>query len=171
MSTNRHVILPLACLALSIAGCTSTASGTAIPATTLVPNSTATEVFAGLNACQLLDQLYSGEGFNPGENKSARNQCVAVKPGWGSYALALDPVQGLTEFATTNAGVANISVNGRDAMQAETTTGGCVVAIEVAEHARALVIATLSDTADGARACPDAEAFAEKVEPLLPKTQ
>ncbi|WP_431903504.1 DUF3558 domain-containing protein [Amycolatopsis thermoflava] len=147
--------------------CTDTVAGTAAPAAGATTTASA-DVFAGLNACQLLDQLNAGQGFNPGENKSARNQCVAVKPGWGSFALALDPEQGLSEFATANTGVVNTSINGRNAMQAQTTTGGCALALEVTEHARVLVIATLSDTADSIQACPDARTFAEKVEPLLP---
>ncbi|WP_020416340.1 hypothetical protein [Amycolatopsis sp. ATCC 39116] len=170
MSTKFRTINAVAgfvCFAAAAAGCTSTVAGTASPAPTTAPTASA-DVFNGLNACRLLDQLNAGQGFNPGENKSARNQCVAVKPGWGSFALALDPEQGLSEFATANTGVVNSSINGRRAMQAQTTTGGCAIALEVTEHARVLVIATLSDTADGIRACPDARTFADKVEPLLP---
>ncbi|MFD4251797.1 DUF3558 domain-containing protein [Amycolatopsis thermoflava] len=156
-----------ACLALSTAGCTSTVSGTPSPApsTSTAPSA---DVFAGLNACQILDQLNAGQGFNPGENKSARNQCVALKPDFASYALALDSAQGLAEFATTNTGVETISINGRDAMQAVTSTAGCAVAIGVGEHARALVVVTMVRASEDAQRCPNARALAERVEPLLP---
>lgn len=160
----------VACLALVATACTSTVAGTASPAPTTSTTKQA-DLFANLNACRLLDQLNAGQGFNPGENKSARNQCVAVKPSFGSYALALDSAQGLSDFASTNNGVVNISINGRAAMQADTGLGGCAVAIGVSEHARALVIATLPNVADQAQLCSSARAFAERVEPLLPKVQ
>ncbi|MDQ0378084.1 DUF3558 domain-containing protein [Amycolatopsis thermophila] len=63
----------------------------------------------------------------------------------------------------------NISINGREAMQANTSTGGCAVAVEVTEHARALVVATMSDAGQDAQACPNARTFAERLEPMLPK--
>ncbi|MDQ0378083.1 hypothetical protein [Amycolatopsis thermophila] len=85
-------------IALSLSACTSTVTGTASPAASASTGTTPTnsDVFAGLNACQVLDQLNAGQGFEPGRNISARNQCNATKPGFGSYALALDSVQGLS---------------------------------------------------------------------------
>ena len=144
-------------------------TGTAAPApATSASNS---DVFANLNACQVLDQLNAGQGFEPGWNISVRNQCNATKPGFASYALALDGVQGLSEFATANTGVLDISINGRDAMQANASTGGCAVAVEVSEHARALVVVTMARASEDAQACPNARTFAERVEPLLPKVR
>jgi hypothetical protein len=129
-------------------------------------------VFVGLNACQVLDQINSGQGFNPGRNVSARNQCTASKPDFGSNSLALDSVQGLSEFSNTDPGAVKITINGRNAMQAQDGIGnGCAVAIEVGEHARALVDVGMSRASDDAQACPNAKALAEKVEPLLPKVQ
>ncbi|MDQ0378081.1 DUF3558 domain-containing protein [Amycolatopsis thermophila] len=160
-----------ASLALTVSACATTVTGTASPAPVTSSSSPSADVFANLNACRLIDQLNAGQGFNPGENKSARNQCVAVKPSFGSYALAWDSAQGLSDFARTNNGVVNISINGRAAMQADTGLGGCAVAIGVSEHARALVIATLPNVADQAQLCSSARAFAERVEPLLPKVQ
>ncbi|MDQ0378087.1 DUF3558 domain-containing protein [Amycolatopsis thermophila] len=160
----------VACLALVATACTSTVAGTASPAPTTSTTKQA-DVFANLNACRLLDQLNAGQGFNPGENKSNRNQCIATKPEFATYGLVLDSVQGLTEFAVTNAGVVNTSINGRNAMQAGIPTGGCVVAMEVGEHASALVLVTMSDAGQDAQGCPNAESFAERVEPLLPKLQ
>ncbi|GAB3570263.1 hypothetical protein GCM10027445_23470 [Amycolatopsis endophytica] len=95
-------------------------------------------MFAGLNACQVLDQLVAGQGFNPGENK-------------------------------TNDAVANTSVNGRQAMKADIPLGGCAIAVEVGEHARAMVQVALATGPRDPQACVDAQAFAEKLEPLLPR--
>lgn len=158
-------------LALSATACTSTVAGTASPASTTSPSSSSADVFTGINACQVLDQLNAGQGFNPGENKSARNQCVALKSGFATLALAFDSTQGLSEFAVTNTGVVNTSINGRDAMQANTSASGCAIAIGIGEHARALVVATMVRFEDNAQACPTAKAFAERVEPLLPGTR
>ncbi|GHF09657.1 hypothetical protein GCM10017786_49000 [Amycolatopsis deserti] len=155
-------------MALAAAACTNTVNGLEAPASS-VPTTRSTDVFNGLDACQLLDQLNTGQGFNHGENKSARNQCVALKSGFATYALALDSVQGLSEFATTNTGVVETSINGRDAMQANTSASGCAIAIGVGEHARALVIATMVRFEDNQQACPNARSLAERVEPLLPK--
>lgn len=153
-------------LVLTTAACTSTVAGTASPAPT---SATArADVFAGLNACQVLDQLTAGEGFNPGENKSRRNECGATKPEFGTYGLALDPVQGLREFAEFSDDEVETSVNGRAALQALMPLGGCAIVIEVSEHARAMVQVSLSSN-DDQQACVDAQAFAEKLEPLLPK--
>jgi len=152
---------------LVTAGCTTTVTGTASPApSSSVPN---TDVFAGLIACQVLDQLVAGEGFNPGENTSRRNECGATKPEFGAYGLALDPVQGLREFAETSDGVVNRSVNGRAAMEANIPSGGCAIAIEVGEHARAMVQVALASGPRDPQACVDAQALAERLEPLLPK--
>nr|WP_243869825.1 DUF3558 domain-containing protein [Amycolatopsis granulosa] len=150
-----------------LAGCTSTIAGTPSPA---APTSSpaSKDVFAELNACRLLDDLTAGQGFNPGENKSPRNQCVAVKPDFASYALALDPVQGLNEFDTANPGATTIPVNGRRAMQADVTASACAVAVEAGPHARAVVVVTMVRYSDNAQACPNARAFAEKLEPHLP---
>ncbi|GHF09650.1 hypothetical protein GCM10017786_48990 [Amycolatopsis deserti] len=171
-SKNRTalVLAGVACAALTTAACTSTVSGTATPASS-APTTSSADVFAGLNACQVLDQLYAGQGFNPGENKTRRNECGILKPQFGSYGLALDPSQGLSEFAAANTEVQDISINGRNAMQANILGGGCAIAIEVTEHARAMVTVNMSNTTDDPKACPNARTLAEKVEPLLPKVQ
>ncbi|MGI6869898.1 DUF3558 domain-containing protein [Amycolatopsis sp. 3B14] len=159
-----------ACLAATMAACTTTVAGTASPISGVSPTANA-DVFAGLNACQVLDQLVAGEGFNPGENTSRRNECGALKPRFGSYGLALDPVQGLREYRETNDAVTDVSVNGRNALQADIPTGGCAIAIEVGEHARALVQVALVTSPRDPQACVDAQVLAEKLEPLLPKVR
>ncbi|WP_228684864.1 DUF3558 family protein [Amycolatopsis thermoflava] len=153
---------------LTTAACTSTVAGTASPASGASPTASA-DVFAGLNACRVLEQLTAGEGFGPGENISRRNECDVSKSRFGSYGLALDPVQGLREYRETNDAVTDVSVNGRNALQADIPTGGCAIAIEVGEHARALVQVALVTSPRDPQACVDAQALAEKLEPLLPK--
>ena len=172
MTINVRIALAVAgvvaSLAFVTAGCTSTVAGTPSPAPAVSPASSA-DVFAGLSACEVLDQLNAAQGFEPGENKSRRNECTASKPGFAADSLVLDPVQGLGEFAARNTGVVDTSVNGRKAMQADMPTGGCAIAIEVTEHARAMVLYTLSSGPRDPQACVDAQALAEKLEPLLPQ--
>ncbi|MEU0462641.1 DUF3558 family protein [Amycolatopsis sp. NPDC006131] len=167
---SARTIAAVACTLAAGTACTSTVPGSALPVPGPAPSSSSgnSDVFAGLNACQLLDQLNAGQGFNPGENKSARNQCTASKPEFITYSLALDSTQGLSGFAADNNGAREISINGRDALQADIPTGGCAVAVGVGEHALALVLATMARASEDAQGCPNAQAFAEKVEPLLP---
>ncbi|NYI88333.1 hypothetical protein HNR02_001656 [Amycolatopsis endophytica] len=129
------------------------------------------DVFAGLNACQVVEQLTTGQGFGPGENISRRNECDATKDDFATYGLALDPVQGLTEFAAANDGEVSLSVNERNALQANIPTGGCAIAMEVGDHARAMVTVSMARYSQDSEACPNARAFAEKVEPLLPQSR
>ncbi len=119
-------------------------------------------------ACQVLDQLNSGQGFNPGDNISRRNECTATKPGLGSNGLALDPVQGLAAFKQVNPESIDITVNGRKALQ-EQNPLGCTIAFEVSEHARVLAQMAMSQPERNAEACPLAHDLAERVEALLPK--
>ena len=77
----------------------------------------------------------------------------------------------LREYRETNDAVTEVSVNGRNALQADIPTGGCAIAIEVGEHARALVQVALVTSPRDPQACVDAQALAEKLEPLLPKVQ
>jgi hypothetical protein len=169
-----RIVAGVTCLLAAGSACTSTVPGSPSPAPA-TQNSTAADadVFAGLEACRLLDQLNAGQGFVPGENRSARNQCTASKPTFATYSLALDPVQGLDDFAATEPGATGISVNGRDGMQADIATGGCAVAVGVGDHALALVLVlvTMERASEDAQGCPNARAFAEKVEPLLPPTR
>ena len=161
----------IACATLAVAGCTKTISGTASPAPNVsTPTSAGTDVFAGMNACQVLGQLVAGQGFEPGENKTRRNECGVTKIEFGTYGLSLDPVQGLAEFAAADPGATETTVNGRAAMQAIWEVGhGCAVAVEVTEHARAVVDVVRSRVSEADKSCSDAHALAEKLEPLLPK--
>ncbi|NIH86170.1 DUF3558 family protein [Amycolatopsis granulosa] len=166
-----RTVAGIACvLGTVVTACTSTVSGSPSPAPVVPPISRpgSSDVFAGLDACRLLDQLNAGQGFNPGENKSRRNQCTASKLDFATYSIALDATQGLREFAATNTGVREISVHARKAMEADISTGGCAVAVEVADRALALVLVTMARGSEDAQGCPNARSFAEKLEPLLP---
>ncbi|WAL67061.1 DUF3558 domain-containing protein [Amycolatopsis cynarae] len=177
MTTSTRSIRLLAgttCAVIALTGCSTTMTGTPLPVTvTSKPNtsSTGTNLFGNLTACQVLDQVLTGQGFAPGERITRRNECDASKPGYASYGLALDPVQGLAEFKKTDPGAVPTDINGRNAMQAPSKIEGqCLVAIEVGAHARAVVDVTLSSL-DTAAACSDARQLAQQVEPLLPKGQ
>ncbi|MEV5298534.1 DUF3558 domain-containing protein [Amycolatopsis methanolica] len=165
----RGTVAALVFLGLAATGCTTTVSGTPSPAPQTSP-STAQDVFAGLNACQLLDQLNAGEGFRPGRNISKRNECTSTKNEYGARGLALDPVQGLQEFLQTDPNATETTVNGRRALESPGSAGACDIAIEMGPHARVLVDITIASANEYARACPDARQFAQRVEPLLPKT-
>ncbi|GAB3570267.1 hypothetical protein GCM10027445_23480 [Amycolatopsis endophytica] len=162
-----QVAAAMAALTMAMTACTTTVSGTASPAPASSTGSA--DVFANLNACRVLEQLTAGQGFGPGENISRRNECDVLKHEFGTYGLALDPVQGLREYAETTEGVVETSVNGRAALQAPIPLGGCAIVIEVGEHARAMVQVSLISGPHDPQACVDAQALAEKLEPLLPR--
>lgn len=126
-------------------------------------------MFAGLNACELLDRLNEGQGFRPGRNISKRNECTATKMEYGANGLALDPAQGLQEFQAENPGATETTVNGRKALQAKGTSGACSTAIEIGPQARVLADVVMASAHDDDKACPESQALAERVEPLLPK--
>lgn len=165
----------VAAAALAVAGCSSTTPGSASPSTASTSASatgtTSTDPFGALQACQVLNQLVAGEGFDPGSNKSSRNQCITSKLNFGAYGVVLDPVQGLSEYSIQNPGAISTQINGRKAFQAEPDRGMCEFALEVGQHARAQATATMANSKDNAQACPSAKQLAEKLEPLLPKDQ
>lgn len=160
---------------LAVAGCSSTTPGNASPSTastsTSATGTTSTDPFGALQACQVLNQLVAGQGFDPGSNKTAHNQCTASKPDFGAYGVFLDPVQGLGEYSAENPGSVSAQINGRKALRVEPDRGMCEFALEVGQHARALTTATMANPKDNAQACPSAKQLAEKLEPLLPKDQ
>ncbi|MDQ0377247.1 DUF3558 domain-containing protein [Amycolatopsis thermophila] len=167
--SKRLTAVAFVCAAIAATGCTSTVSGTPAPAMSGTPTSAdAGDPFAGMVACRVLDQLNAGQGFNPGDNISRRNECTATKPGLGSDGLALDPVQGLAAFKQINPESIDIRVNGRKALQ-EQNPLGCTIAFEVSDHARVLAQMAMSQPERNAEACPLAHDLAERVEALLPR--
>ncbi|NIH84924.1 DUF3558 domain-containing protein [Amycolatopsis granulosa] len=167
--TKKLAAVVLVCAAITTAACTSTVSGTPFRATTGVPTpGDPGDPFAGMVACQVLDQLNASQGFGPGDNISHRNECTATKPGLGSNGLALDPVQGLAAFKRVNPDSVGTDVSGRKALQ-EQSPLGCTIAFEVSEHARVLAQMAMSMPERNAEACPLAHDLAVRVEALLPK--
>lgn len=160
---------------VAMTGCYTTTMGNASKASE--PTSTGTtgavnsNPFGTLKACQVLDQLLAGQGFDPGDNQNARNECTTSKIDFGAYSIALDPTRDLTDFEATNAGATQTVVNGRKAMQVKPTRGMCVYALEVGQNALALVLANMADPRQGSQSCPSAKQLAEKLEPLLPQNQ
>ncbi|NIH82459.1 DUF3558 domain-containing protein [Amycolatopsis viridis] len=133
---------------------------------------TAEDELKSFDACAVLDHLVEGEGFQPGVRKTARNECHASKTDYGTYSIALDPEQGLAEFGSQASDIVPFTINGREARRGKPGIAGmCEVAIEVGEHARALAAATMTRPGDDAKACPDAQALAARLEPLLPKAR
>ncbi|GAB3498036.1 hypothetical protein GCM10027521_48880 [Amycolatopsis cihanbeyliensis] len=123
-----------------------------------------------MNACGVLDELVAGDGFQPGENKTARNECVATKTRYGSAGVVLDPVQGLEEFRRTDPDSVEIKINGRQALRSHDSDGFCDIAMKVSESARAIVGVSPVGSADF-DACTDTKKYAEELEPMLPKVQ
>ncbi|WP_431928111.1 DUF3558 domain-containing protein [Amycolatopsis tucumanensis] len=163
----------LAGVALGLAACTATVDGAPAPdpAVTASPTGTnASDLLRSLDACTVLDQLLAGQGFQPGERKTVRNECVASKSEYGALAIALDPVQGLAELQAQEPRAMSTQVNGRSALQVGSPADGmCEVGLAVGEHARALVIASISRSDVRDQVCTAAQELAGRLEPLLPK--
>lgn len=138
-------------------------SASITPTTTSAPGSRG--VFSGMNACTALDSLVAGKAFEPGENKTSRNECHAAGKDM-AVGLALDPGQGLRAFNENEPNSTSTNINGRKALRASTDHGECDIAIEVGPSERAVVFVTLYDP--DADACPAARQYAEKLEPELP---
>jgi hypothetical protein len=117
----------------------------------------------------LLDALVDGQGFDRGENKTARNECVTGKEQYGAVSVALDPTQGLSEFKQRHPQANRILINGRDAMEFSESTGTCIVAVAVGNSQSARINTVSVDTE--ADFCPEARKYAEELEPKLPDVQ
>ncbi|GAB3584892.1 hypothetical protein GCM10027445_61670 [Amycolatopsis endophytica] len=160
-------LLACAVAVVAISGCASTVNGSPSPDPQAAAPSGSADLGA-LDACTILNQLLTGQGFDPGERKTVRNECVATKIDSGARGIALDPAQGLAEYPAQVPGAVPVEVNGRKALQgAPTGDSSCEVALAVGENARALVTAVISGTAH-AQVCAAAQELAADLEPLLP---
>ncbi|NIH87388.1 DUF3558 domain-containing protein [Amycolatopsis granulosa] len=158
-------------VALVTAGCSTVVSGSPAPAAGSASRNSVDpqEALRKLDACALLDRLLTGEGFDPGERKTTRNECVTTKIDYGARGIALDPVQGLADYQAQVPAATPVEINGRRAVQGKPTgQGSCEFALEVGEHARAMATAVISGT-DESRVCTVAQELATKLEPLLPR--
>ncbi|NIH84439.1 DUF3558 domain-containing protein [Amycolatopsis granulosa] len=159
------LIAAAVCAAVTATACATTVTGAARPASGLRPG---TDVFVGMDACRVLDQLLAGQGFSPGEKERSTNGCTASKYGFGSYALVLDPVQGLEVFRTRYPGTSEISINDRRGLYFyDPRFQFCALALEVTEQSRVLVLASAIKSGQD-QACQNAQGVARRLEPLLP---
>jgi hypothetical protein len=160
--------------AVTLTGCSTDEPGNALPATTgtspsrAAAGESAEQVFSGLVACDLLDELLSGKGYNPGENKSTRNECTTVKSGFGAYSITLTPNQGLEQLRNNYPDAEDIEIQGRPALRA-VKDEICTVSMKVSKDARATVYA--SYIVSKKSPCPMAEELAKELEPKLPDVQ
>jgi len=172
------MVVSLALLALT--ACTNTVTGQ--PGATSASNTgsptaasgNATDPFAELDLCTLVDQGVADQGFSSakpsGDVKSVR-QCVASKPGFATVGLIVqagNPYNSnFPDGVTTKTG----DVNGRPSVQSTGGTYnkfGCDIYLEVKPNSRAIVGSTMSaGTAE--EACTLSGQVATKIEPLLPK--
>ncbi|MEQ0565802.1 DUF3558 family protein [Amycolatopsis sp. NEAU-NG30] len=176
----------VACATLVLTACTSQVGGQASPSSTggVGTSTSATrpadpnDPFAGLNSCSVLDQVLAGQGFPKATPTiaSAKVTCATTKPRAGDVhpvdvALSLQPGRGYKENVGNPSQASEGNVNGRPAVEErepQQSAGQCGIWMEVKPSSRALVLVTSGS--DTANACQLVEGFAEKIEPLLPKS-
>ncbi len=173
--------------ALAVSACTSQVDGQANPSSTAGGTDTSSAAptsvdpdnpFAAMNPCSVLDQALAGEGFPPAVATvaDAKESCAANKPRSGDVnpidlALSLQPGRGYKNNVSNPGQASEGTVHERAAVEVREprqSPGQCGVWLEVKPASRAFVLVTSGS--DTANACKLVEGFAEKIEPLLPKT-
>lgn len=181
------VLTTLACATLALTACTSQVGGQANPSsatagsdspTTSAPSGDPDNPFASLNPCTLLDQALAGQGFPAAERTiaDAKETCAANKPRSGDVnpvdvALSLQPGRGYRNNVGNPSQASEGKVHERAAVEErepQHSPGQCGIWLEVKPMSRAYVLVTSGS--DTANSCKLVEGFAEKIEPLLPKT-
>lgn len=163
-----------------LVGCSTGQEGQPQPAPTSAPVSSAgadtdpAQKFGDLDSCVLLDKALAGQGFSAGEadNVGSANGCSASKVG-SATSLNLDDKQGVDDLKVDPAKAHAGKINGRRIRQVQEIDGSeatCLVLLEVAATARAMVSVTLGTQGGTEQACQDAFSLAEAVEPQLPQT-
>lgn len=152
--------------------------GTALPATPTPDQGTESvvppaNVFGQLDACDVLEQALEGEEFPPGslEQAGGDNGCDTTKAQFGTVGVTFQPNLAIDDLNADPSQTYPGKINNRRAMQVRNairSEGDCMIAIEVTETSRALVVSTLS-TGTTDEACAFATEVAEKIEPQLPK--
>ena len=187
MTSHRiTAVVAAACATLALAACTSRVGGQANPSPAAGTNTSSSTTpsgdpgnpFASLNPCSLLDRALAGAGFPPAVPTvaDAKESCAANKPRAGDVspvdlALSLQPGRGYRNNVGNPSQASEGQVNGRAAVEErepQHSPGQCGIWLEVKPASRALVLVTSGS--DTANACKLVEGFAEKIEPLLPKT-
>lgn len=165
----------LATAAMVLPACTEESAGTpaSAPAGHQGPSATPANVFAGLEACDLLRPITNAQGFEPPqpEDYESENGCGAEKPRYGGVSLYLVDKAGIADVKPTTRGghLTDTQIGGRDARQlaGDGDEGACYIAISVTNTARATVGEVIGGTTQ--QACQDTRAIAEQVAPKLPR--
>jgi hypothetical protein len=181
------VLAAVAFTALAVSACTSQVGGQANPSSASSATETSSTApssanpdnpFASLNPCSLLDQALASEGFPAAipTVADAKESCAANKPRSGDVnpvdvALSLQPGRGYKNNVSNPSQASEGTVHDRAAVEVREprqSPGQCGIWLEVKPASRAFVLVTSGS--DTANACTLVEGFAEKIEPLLPKT-
>jgi hypothetical protein len=181
------VLTTVVCATLALASCTSQVGGQANPSSTVggtdqsstaPPSGDPDNPFASLKPCSLLDQVLASEGFPAAAPTiaDAKETCAANKPRAGDVspvdvALSLQPGRAYRNNVGNPSQASEGKVHERAAVEErepQQSPGQCGIWLEVKPASRALVLVTSGS--DTANACKLVEGFAEKIEPLLPKT-
>ncbi|WP_181777623.1 DUF3558 family protein [Amycolatopsis pittospori] len=178
-SLTRFLVITLASLLLTLAGCTTEKPGNPTPSTPAPSspgqNSSAApaDIFGDLKACDLLEPISSSLGFDPPaiETYESENGCGSSKPRYGTVAVYLVPNAGIADLKSDTGEVKQTSIAGREAVELPGSAGkgACLIGIAVAEKARVTVNLGLSNSGTTEQACTDARSIAEQIAPKLPR--
>ncbi|SNR68764.1 Protein of unknown function [Haloechinothrix alba] len=132
----------------------------------------AAEVFAGVESCDLLDDVLRGEDFPPGEESTAggENACQSSKSEFAAVGLNLQSDYAYDELSYAPEKIFPGDVNDRPANQVREAIGAegsCDVSLHVEPNSRAIVSVSLRES-DTDEACAFVEELAERLEPMLP---
>ncbi|HEY0689598.1 MAG TPA: hypothetical protein VGD71_11185, partial [Kribbella sp.] len=145
---KRSLLVALTIVTLpTISSCTDRSGGVASPATSVSTGTTATSgstpvnPFKDIQACLVLDNALSGQGFTQAVRDSAGgdNGCKSTKAGYGALSLALQPGLGINDLNAEKTKQHGGDVNRRPAIEVREglgTTGGCAIAVEVTQNSR-----------------------------------
>ncbi len=176
---RRAALTSLVLLTLVVSACDSKVGGTPQAADTpssstssAAPTGTSSsDPFAGLNPCDVVDQVMAGEGFPaaaPGTVDRERS-CASNKPGDATIGVALQDNAGYDQSIPNPSRTSRGHVGQRNAIierEPIGAAGQCVITMEVKPNSRALVSLSGNSTTD--QACERVTAIAVKVEKLLP---
>jgi hypothetical protein len=178
--TSHATLAGITIISISIlSACNNTNTGNPIPAASdassspTTSDSTSTNIFADLKACDVLDKALEGQDFEKGAVSTigGDNGCDANKTPYGGVALNLQPDQGIDKINADPSKIHDGTLNNRRIAQIKNgirAKGDCAIMIEVTKTSRASMVATLT-TGTTDEACTFIYSIAEKIEPQLPK--
>lgn len=169
-------IAGLCLLALGLAGCST--DGQAKPAPSVPPVSSAAasssaqaDPFAGMKACDVLNQVLQGTGMPPGEPEryGGDNGCQSNKPQEAAISLYLVPDRNYDDLNDSLETQHRGDVSGRPSIMIKgQQRGGCDISMQVAGGSRA-IIGVMRSVGTTEQACQMVEELAAKIDPLLPE--